>query len=204
LTPLPASKAFNRTGDDPAPCLVEYKSNALQMFFERMADKPGAQVLDLGPACEENIRLFAGRLGRVTICDMFIRLDRCIRKTNPLSVAWDDLDYPPETFDGIVLWDLADRLDDQQVSTLVGRCRDLLKPAGIAVLFALGEESETAAVNAFVVDPDFRVHQRTQHHLSLPIRGRRSRDVLGMMHSFTPVRSFICRPGLVEFLFRRT
>ncbi|MBW1785806.1 MAG: class I SAM-dependent methyltransferase [Deltaproteobacteria bacterium] len=196
--------AASNNRDDPASRLIEYKSNALQMFFERMAGEPESRVLDLGPACEENIRLFAGRLGRVTICDMFIRLDRCIRRENPLRDAWTDLDYPPETFDGIVLWDLADRLDDREVSMLVVRCRDLLKPGGTAVLFALGEESETTIVNSFVVEPDFRVHQRTQHHLSLPIRGRQSRDVLGMMHAFTPLRSFICRPGLVEFLFRRT
>ena len=200
MTALPAS---NSPGD-PASCLIEYKSNALQMFFERMAGRKDPRVLDVGPACEENIRLFARRLGRITLCDMFIRLDRCIRGERPLNEAWSDLDYSPETFDGIVLWDLADRLDDPDVNMLVDRCRDMLKPGGTAVLFALGEESETKAVNAFVVEPDFRVHQRTQHHLSLPIRGRRSRDVLGMMHAFTPLRSFICRPGLVEFLFRRT
>lgn len=173
------------------------------MFFGRVEREPDPRVLDLGPACEENIRLFAVRLKRVYVCDMFCRLDRCLRQGVPFEQAWKELDYPPETFDGIVLWDLTDRLDDREARNLVDRCRTLLKRDGLVFLIATAEEAEHTAVHSFAASPDFRVQQRNQPHLSLPVWSRRSRDVLGMMKAFRPVRSFICRPGLVEFLFRR-
>jgi hypothetical protein len=173
------------------------------MFVDRVERVSDPMVLDLGPACEENIRLFAGRLRRVYVCDMFGRLDRCLREGVSFDRAWKELDYSSEAFHGIVLWDLLDRLDDREAPHFVNRCRALLKPEGTVFLIAAAEEAEHPAVHTFAASPDFHVQQRVQPHLSLPARSRRSRDVLDMMGAFKLLRSFICRPGLVEFLFRR-
>lgn len=188
-----------RTGLFPG----SYRSNALRVFLDRMEREPDPSVLDVGPACEENIRFFAGRLRKVYVCDMFGRLDRCLREGVPFERAWNELDYPSGTFHGIVLWDLADRLDDREAQDLAKRCRGLLKPDGAVLLVATTEEAEHPAVHTFAALPDFHIRQRVQPQLSLPVRSRRSRDVLDMMSAFRLICSFICRPGLVEFLFRR-
>ena len=183
--------------------LADYTSNALQLFIESLARHPQGQILDVGPVCQENIRFFAQQVQKLYVCDMFIRLDFCLRKGNPVRQIWQQLDYPQESFDGILLWELADRLDDQEVSTLVELCHKMLKPGGMAVVLVLGEQAASSSVNSFVVGQDCRVHLRPQPHLHLPLRGRQNRDVLAMMAPLTPAKSFICRLGFMEFLFRR-
>lgn len=182
---------------------VNYTSNALQLFMEGLDRKPPGQVLDLGPVCQENIRFFARRVKRLYVCDMFIRLGRCLRKDNPVRRIWQELDYPPESFDGILLWELADRLDDEEVDTLVNLCHTMLKPGGMAVVLVLSERVSWPGVNSFVVGQDFKVSLRPQSHLNLPIRGRQNRDVLAMMSPLKAAKSFICRLGFMEFLFKR-
>ncbi len=182
---------------------VDYTSNVLQLFMEGLDGQASPQVLDLGPVCQENIRFLARRVKRLYVCDMFIRLERCLGKGDPVDRIWHELDYPPESFDGILIWELADRLDDGEVRALVKRCHTLLKPGGMAVVLVLGEQAASLGVNSFVVGQNFRVRLRFQPHLHLPIRGRQNRDILAMMTPLKPAKSFICRLGFMEFLFTR-
>jgi len=182
---------------------VDYTSNVLQLFIEGLDAHPTAQVLDLGPVCQENISFFARRVKRLYVCDMFIRLERCLGKGDPVDRIWYELDYPPESFDGILIWELADRLDDGEVRALVKLCYTLLKPGGMAVVLVLGEQAARLGVNSFVIGQDFKVRLRSQYHLHLPIRSRQNRDILAMMTPLKPAKSFICRPGFMEFLFIR-
>lgn len=182
---------------------VDYTSNVLQLFIEGLDGHPTAQVLDLGPVCQENIRFFARRVKRLYVCDMFIRLERCLGKGDPVDRIWHELDYPPESFDGILIWELADRLDDGEVRALVKLCYTMLKPGGMAVVLVLGGQSARLGVNSFVIGQDFKVRLRSQYHLQLPIRSRQNRDILAMMTPLKPAKSFICRLGFMEFLFIR-
>jgi len=185
------------------PGAVGYSSNALKLFMEHLQQWPERKLLDVGPVCQENIKFFASRVKKLYVCDMFIRLDRCIRKGNPVDQIWAKLDYPTQSFDGILLWELADRLDDPDVKRLVTLCHTLLRPGGMAMVVVLGDQYGSSAANAFVIGQNFRVHLRPQPHLHLPLRSRQNRDVLSMMAPFIPAKSFICRPGFMEFLFRR-
>jgi len=79
----------------------------------------------------------------------------------------------------------------------------MLKPGGMAAVTVQGDQAASSMVNSFVIGEDFRVRLRPQTHLHLPLRHRQNRDVLAMMAPLTPAKSFICRPGFMEFLFRR-
>ena len=46
------------------------------MYLENLGRSSTAQVLDVGPVCEENIRYFARRVKRFHVCDLFFRLHR--------------------------------------------------------------------------------------------------------------------------------
>lgn len=183
-----------------------YTSNALRLFVEDIGRRPDSQVLDIGPVCGENISFFAQWMKKVYICDMFIRLDRDRRKGLPVSRIWRHLDYPPESFDGIVMWDLCDHLDDREVDRLVKLCHIMVKPGGIVILSAPGKQEVDLvqpAVNCFVIQDGFRLLSRRQPHLDLPVYNRPNRDVLAMLVPFDPAKSFTARSGLREFLFRR-
>jgi hypothetical protein len=180
-----------------------YTSNALKLFMEHIQRQPQGKLLDVGPVCQENITFFAGKVWKHYVCDMFIRLDRCIRKGGPVHQIWQELDYRPESFDGILVWELADRLDDRDVNRLVKLCHSMLKHGGMALVMVMGDQIASSETKSFVVGQDYRINFRPQPHLKLPLSGRQNRDVLSMMMPFIPAKSFICRPGFMEFLFRR-
>ncbi len=180
-----------------------YTSNALKLFMEHIQRQPQGKLLDVGPVCQENITFFAGKVWKHYVCDMFIRLDRCIRKGGSVQQIWQELDYRPESFDGILVWELADRLDDRDVNRLVRLCHSMLKHGGMALVMVMGDQIASSETKSFVVGQDYRINFRPQPHLKLPLSGRQNRDVLSMMMPFIPAKSFICRPGFMEFLFRR-
>ena len=160
-------------------------------------------MLDVGPICSENINFFARRVKRLYVCDMFVRLEQERRKGLPPNRAWQHLDYPPESFDGIILWDLGNRLDDKDMARMVKLCHTMVKPMGMVMISALGEQEVTPAVNSFVIGDEFQVYLRTQSHLDLRFHGRQNRDVIDLLSPFTAIKSFIYRNGLREFLFQR-
>lgn len=191
----------NRSMETPQ---TYYTSNVLRLFMEGLDHLENPLILDLGPVCSENITFFAQRLKRIHLCDMFLRTALDQRKKRPSSQTWRFLDYADESFEGILLWDLADRLEDPEVKELIKRCYTMLKPRGKMVVFVLGDQVALPGVNSFVIGNDYRVHLRPQPHLNLPLKGRQNRDVLSLLKPFTPVKSFIYRNGLIEFLFQRS
>lgn len=189
-------------GAYPEPDLADYTSNVLRLFVEALRLRREPQVLDVGPVCGENISFLAHRVRRLYVCDMFLRVDRDRSKGVPLSWTWRHLDYPPQSFDGILLWDLADHLDDREVVRLVELCRTMVRPGGMVAVFVLGAKVLSNTVNSFVIGDGLRLNLRPQPHLDLPLYVRQNREVLSLFTPFTPVRSFIYRTGLREFLFQ--
>ena len=201
---MAASAADLGRKDHPTgPGYEVYTSNALKLFAEHLERNPQGNLLDIGPVCQENIQFFAHRVKKHHVCDMFIRLDARLRKGEPVRQIWQELDYPIESFHGILVWELADRLNDEDVHELVRVCHSILMPGGMAVIMVMGDQISSTETRSFVIGQDYRVQLRPQPHLNLPLRGRQNRDVLSMMSPFVPAKSFICRPGFMEFLFQR-
>ena len=174
------------------------------MFIDRLAQRQDSKLLDVGPVCAENINVLARQAVRLYVCDMFIRLHRERDKTRPFSSVWRHLDYPDESFDGILLWDLVDRLDDSDAYQLLRLCHTMLKRGGMLVVFFLGEQGDQELANSFVIGEEgFKVYTRAQTHLRLPLRRRNARDVLEMLSPFNLIKSIICSNGLREFLLQR-
>jgi hypothetical protein len=193
----------SRSNSQPVAEPTRYLSNALRLFVQSLEKREETQLLDLGPVCGENVSFFARQVKRHYVCDMFLRLDRRRREGFPIDRVWADLDYPSQSFDGILVWDFGDRLEDDEVAKFVELCYSMIKPGGLAAVFVGSPWPFPSAVNAYVVGKEFWVHTRHQPHLDLPLLGRQNRDVLTMLAPFEPFKSFIYRSGLREFLFRR-
>ena len=191
--------------DDPevAPEPFVFTSMILPLFINNLKQRQESQMLDVGPVCSENINFFARRVKRLYVCDMFLRLGQDRRKDIASNHAWQHLDYPPESFDGIILWDLGNRLDNKDVTRMVELCHTMVKPMGMVMISVLGEQEVIPVVNSFVIGDDFQVYLRPQPHLNLHFHSRQNRDVLALFSPFTSVKSFIYRNGLREFLFQR-
>ena len=194
--------ALLRENQANEPERLQHTSNALRLFTEHLENRPDAQVLDVGPVCGENIGFFAQRAQRVFVCDMFLRLDLARRNDLPQSHAWQQLDYPTRSFDGIALWGLFDYLDDEGISTLIGRCTDMLKPSGRLLAVVQDEHNMVPTINTYVISEGFEVARRPQPHLSLTAQRRHNRALLAMVDPYIPLKSFIYRGGLREILLQ--
>ena len=159
-------------------------------------------MLDVGPVCGDNIAFFAPRVRRLYVCDVLLRLDQDRRKGLPPSQVWRNLNYPSQSFDGILLWELVDHLDDAQAGKLVELCHAMIRPRGFLVVIVQGEQAAPTVVNSFAIREGFQLSLRPQPHLELPFYYRQSREVLTILSPFTPVKSFIYHSGLREFVFQ--
>jgi len=200
---LSTSSAQHRNFTDPEPFPVGYSSTILKMFVESLERWIDVQVLDAGPVCQENITFFARRMNRHYACDMFIRLHRALGEHPTPGNFCNHLDYPPRSFDGIQLWDLVDRLDDDQARQLAARCFEMLRSTGLLMLIALEKKPEPAKINTFVIGRDYRVDLRLQQHLELPWYCRHNRALMSLLAEFEPVKSYRYFNGLREFLFKK-
>lgn len=184
------------------PDRPHHTSNVLKVFTERVKRSQNAQLLDLGPVCGENINFFAKRVKRLFVCDMFLRLDLACRRGLPTSNVWQHLDYPPLSFDGIMLWGLIDYLDDTEVRKLLDLCNTMLKPSGTLLAVFQDEFTITSTTNSYVISDNFEVYLRPQPHLSLSLRTRHNRALLTIVAPFTPIKSFVSRDGIREILLQ--
>ncbi len=184
------------------PDRPHHTSNVLKVFTERVKRSQNAQLLDLGPVCGENINFFAKRVKRLFVCDMFLHLDLACRRGLPTSNVWQHLDYPPLSFDGIMLWGLIDYLDDTEVRKLLDLCNTMLKPSGTLLAVFQDEFTITSTTNSYVISDNFEVYLRPQPHLSLSLRTRHNRALLTIVAPFTPIKSFVSRDGIREILLR--
>ncbi len=190
-------------GAKPEVVTADYTSMSLPLFVDHLEQSPEAQMLDIGPVSGNNISFFTQYSKKLYICDMFSHLDKICRQGLPLAHLWSHMDYPPQTFEGILLWDMGDHLEDPDLAKLVELCLSLVKPGGLIMLLAQEEQPNLSPVTAFVIKNNFTLSLRPQPHLSLPFNYRHNRDVIAKMSPFTMIKSFIYRTGLREFLFRR-
>jgi SAM-dependent methyltransferase len=180
-----------------------HTSNVLRLFMENLGKRRDAQLLDVGPICGDNINFFAQRVKKLFVCDMFLQFDRARHKGTPPREAWQRLDYPPESFDGILLWELMGRLDDREVELGAELCYRMTKPGGMLVLFVPDDHAVSRGMYTFVVEEGFQLRIQNHPKIELTYHRRQSRDMLTMLTPFTQLRSFIYRNGYKEFLFQR-
>jgi len=181
---------------------VTHTSNAIRLFIKSLERKKERQILDIGPVCSENINFLAQHVMRLYVCDMFLQFDQERREDLPISNLWQHLDYPPQSFDGILLWGLIDHLEDLEVYRLVELCIKMLRPGGLVMVFSLGEQATQTVVKSFVIGEGFQLDLRPQPHLDLPFHMRHNREVLALLTPFTLVKSFIYHNGIRQFLLQ--
>ena len=187
----------------PGSSFDDYTSMMLQMYVETLNKYSTAQVLDVGPVCEENITYFAQRVKRIYVCDMFLRLSRNRHKGLSTEKVWEHLDYAPNSFDGINLWDFIDHLNDDDIGRLVNLCHNALEPGGMMMVTSFEEQSVPSKIHSFVIKDSYRLNFRLQNHLDLPCYYRSNRIITDMLSEFQTVKSFIYRNGVREFLCKR-
>ena len=181
---------------------IAYTSKILQQLANRLEKQRRALVLDVGTVCNKNINFFAQRAKKLFVCDIFAHMNRYQSSGLKTKSVWRHLDYEPNSFDVINLWNIVEHLNDNDAKRLTEICSKIVKKKGL--LFVIGIENHVSAqaVSSFVIEEDFQISLRPQTHLDFPWYCRHDRAVISLFKSFSTVKIFQYRKGIREFLFQ--
>jgi len=206
-----AEPAFTPRGGRP--------SNGLKDFLWHLGGITHGSLLDLGPVWQSTVSFFVDRGFKVYTEDLlrawkdFLRAEE--ERLEALPPGEDaaemtpaaradlffegNLQYPHETFDAVLAWDLFDYLDHELVKRLVARLSQLLKPGG--VVLGLFHSRKPDGFHRYRV-----LNAQSLEFLSapplLPVqRIYQNRELLNLFSGFRSSKTFVDRDQLREGLF---
>lgn len=188
-------------------------SNGLGEFFSSLQDRSGLSILDLAGASQENIS-FITMMGHRLASEDFVRSvettfgteNSLEQQSDPLLMdefVRENLEFPPDYFDGALLWDGLQLLSPHLLQLTVDRLHDTMRPDSCMLAFLYADEKARHV-------PMYHYRIADQSRLTLVPRGYRpshqifnNRTIEKLFHRFKSVKFFLARDGLREIIVRR-
>lgn len=207
----------------PAPAAANTRfSNGLKDFLWHLSDVQGGHLLDLGPVYQSTVSFFTDRGFRVYTEDLlrawkefFTEEEKRLRAVRVGQQAADSeefnkaalaerfvkasLQYPPENFHAILLWDLLDYLDADLLSHVVNRLHELLRPGGVAL--GMFHSRKPEGFHRYRVFDSESVQMLSAAPLFPHLRSLQNRELLNLFNSFRSSKTFVGRDQIREGLF---
>ena len=182
-------------------------SRTLATFLVFLSSRPGAQVLELGPAIGSNITFLGERFGcKIHVKDLYADLDRHAneaalqRLPEFLEGRFAEFD---ESIDAVLCWDVFDYLVAASASVLAARVKKLLKPGGaLLAFFGAGRPGEVGYTRFFI---EHGTHLRFRSAPGACGRQRmlENREILRLFVGLDLFDSVLLRSGIREVIFRK-
>jgi hypothetical protein len=201
-------------------------SNGLKEFLRHLGSLEDGRLLDLGPISQATVDFFTGRRYKLYSNDLLrgwhdflaaelatlmaskaaapgsanatIRSDPAERAGRFLAAV---LDYPGETFHGVLAWDLIDYLPPEVVQAFVIRLHELIRPGG-AVLAIFHDRTPERFHRYRVVNAE-GVEYIPSTALVPFGRVLPNREILNQFSKFRSSKTFVGRDQIREALFTR-
>jgi hypothetical protein len=188
------------------------QSRGLEQFFSYIRDQSGLSILDMGGACQDNINFITDLGHRITPRSILQSVDETFGgvaeadQSNPHQIESflkENLDYPKETFDGVLLWDTLQFMAPALLNAVLERLHAIVRPKSYLLVYFSGEER--ARISPVY---SFRIVDKTTLHLVQ--RGTRAtaqsfnnRGLEKLFARFESVKFFLTRESLREVIVRR-
>ncbi len=194
-------------------------SNGLKDFLWHLDGIARGNLLDLGPVWQSTVSFFVERGFKVYTEDLlgawkdFLRdEEERLRQLPPGEDAADmapaaradrflrsNLQYPRETFDAVLAWDLLDYLDNELVTRLVARLTDLVKDGG--VILALFHSRKLEGFHRYRVLDGQHLEFLPAPALFAVQRIYQNREIQNLFSRFHSSKTFVGRDQFREGLF---
>jgi hypothetical protein len=190
---------------------LERQSRGLEQFFFSIRGVEGLSILDLGGAVQENIEFITNLGHRITTQAFLQTLDQAfgagsITQTNPAQIEAflaQQLSFPDETFDGVLLWDALQYMSPALLAATVEQLHRITRPGCYMLGFFNSDDKGLASPNM-----KFRVVKTNTLHLTQ--KGMRNqaqpfnnRNLERLFAKFDSVKFFLTREHLREVIIRR-
>lgn len=201
-----------RPGQTDREVLVTRQSRALEQFFTYINDQVGLKILDLAGATQENVT-FVTDLGHKLYTQDFLRslddtfgADEIQEQTNASGIDYflqQNLDFPENSFDGVLIWDVMQYLSPALLSATVQRLHQIVRPRSYLLAFFNADDKTTHFPKT-----TFRIRDKST--LELVQRGQRkqaqmfnNRSLEKLFGQFESVKFFLTRESLREVIVKR-
>ncbi|MEE9496659.1 MAG: class I SAM-dependent methyltransferase [Desulfobacterales bacterium] len=181
----------------------QYTSEILRLFLQHLKRQDESCVLDAGPVIDNNINFLARRVTKLFICDMLTRFKQHRQKHSPAKNVWQDLDYPDGQFDGILLWNIIDHIENRLVTELARICSRMMKPKGLLMVIAQDVKNRSSRQTFFTINENSKLCEHPFPDAELPTYRRENREIFSLMEPLSSAKSYIYRNGSREHLFQR-
>lgn len=192
------------------------RSNGLKDFLWLMPEQPRGRLLDLGPVAQSTVTFFTDRGFRISTEDLVRgwmewqahreaehKANGSAEPADPSLLASEflaaSLRYDPETFHGILAWDVFDFLPSELLAPLAARLHSLLAAGG--VLLAVFHDT------AEIEPSNYRVRDSESVDMTRAVKSPKvaqifqNREILSLFSGFRSSRTYVGRDHLREALF---
>jgi SAM-dependent methyltransferase len=187
-------------------------SNGLREFLNGWDKVEGRRVLDLGCTSSANLNYFTQLGHNIHSDDLLYEASQPVYLRPPAddpaapavfdADAWlaDNLEFPAQRFEAILLWDLVDYMPEPLVRPLFERLSEILKPGGTILSYFHTKDAGPEA-------PFFRYHIHDRETLEMRTgpahrlqRVFNNRHIENLFRGFRSVKFFLARDNLREVL----
>ena len=192
--------------------VVERQSRGLEQFFFNIRDCTGLSILDLGGAVQANIEFITSLGHRMTTQALMQTLDQTFgrdavnEQANPgliESFLNQNLDFPDETFDGVLLWDSLQYMSPALLAATLEELYRVTRPKSYLLGYFNSDDKSQ-------VSPDCKFRILGANRLSITQKGSRkqaqlfnNRNLERLFGKFDSVKFFLTREHLREVIVRR-
>jgi SAM-dependent methyltransferase len=192
---------------------IPRRSTGFNHFTKAILRPDGQMVLDLGPTSSSNLHFITG-LGHRAYNEDVLAAANASRLMIPgpeegstmVDVARflaEDLQYPAESFDAVLMWDVCDYLPEALVKPVVERIYQITKPRGALLAFFHTRDAGSEA-------PYYRYHIKNEETLELQQgphfqlqRVFQNRHVENLFHDYNSIKFFLGKENIREVLLVR-
>jgi hypothetical protein len=191
--------------------VVTRPSRGLEQFFFNIRDVVGLSVLDLAGANQENINFLISLGHKVYSQDLVRSLDEAFglgpaEQTNASRIEYfldQNFDYPPETFEGVLLWDSLQFMGPALLNATVARLHKVMRPKSyLLAFFTASERAAEVPSHAFRI-VDNKTIQLSERGMRPAGQVFNNRNLEKLFGKFESVKFFLTRDNLREVIVRR-
>jgi hypothetical protein len=189
------------------------RSTGFQQFTRTILRPDGQKVLDLGATSSSNIQFITG-LGHKAYNEDVLKAAKSERWLIPaaeegkttVDVArflQEELQYPPETFDAVLLWDLCDYLPEPLVKPVIERIHRIAKPkAAMLAFFHTRDAGPDAPFYHYHIKSEEALELQEGPHFQLQ-RVFQNRHVENLFREYNSIKFFLGKENMREVLIIR-
>ena len=190
---------------------MDRQSNGLRQFFENLRGETRLHILDLGGVSQANVNFITLRGHKLYTGDLLLGLDRVVAMAQQSGGAvsptarfiQENLNFPPAQFDGILVWDTLEFLEEEMLWAAVSSLQTILKPDGCLLsFFHTHAKGETVHLYRYQIRDHQTLHLRLRFSRPLP-RAFNNRNLERLFGNFHGVKFFLAKDNLREVIVTR-